>query len=184
MAADQQTPSGGPFRNERGTTDRQGPAPGFRDVKDDVRRAGHEARERTRETLERGKDTAAEQAEEVADALADAADRIGERNPSLAEHAQWVSDTVARMADRLRHASVDELAGEARSMARRNPTLFLMGSVGLGVLLSRFMKASSQRPHPQTEAEGAHSAASSATTPPSTDETPGDPGDPRPIGEP
>ncbi|MBX5461676.1 MAG: hypothetical protein IRZ28_11370 [Steroidobacteraceae bacterium] len=142
MAADQQSPEPGATRRERGPG---GGPPEAGDLKDDVRRSTQELKGRARESLEQGRESAADKAEDVARAIGDAADRLGERNPSMAEQAMRMSDRIARIADRLRTGNIDELVSEASSLARRNPTLFVLGSVGLGILLSRFLKASGER---------------------------------------
>jgi hypothetical protein len=64
----------------------------------------------------------------------------------LAEYAQRLSEGVARVADHVRHRSLDELTADAQMLARRNPAVFLVGSVAVGLALSRFMKARSERP--------------------------------------
>jgi hypothetical protein len=98
-----------------------------------------------RDSLKQGKQAAADQADTVADALKDTADRLGERNASLAEYAQRLSEGVAQMADHVRHRSLDELTADAQALARRNPAVFLIGSVAVGLALSRFMKARGER---------------------------------------
>lgn len=145
MAADQHTQPPGPGRRERGGPPPESSEMRSGEMKEDARRAAQEMKGRARDTLEQGKERAAGKAEEVADAVGEAADRIGERNPTMAEHALRVSDGIARLADRLRSGNIDDLASEATALARRNPMLFVAGSVGLGMLLSRFMKASGSR---------------------------------------
>jgi hypothetical protein len=47
----------------------------------------------------------------------------------------------------MRERSVDDLAEELRQLARRNPGVFVLGSLGAGFALARFMKASPRRDH-------------------------------------
>ena len=142
MAGDQQSPEPGATRRERGTG--AGPPDGG-NVKEDVRRSAQELKGRARESLDQSREGVADKTEDVARAIGDAADRLGQRNPSMAEQAMRMSDGIARIADRLRTGSVDELVSEATAFARRNPTMFVLGSVGVGIMLSRFLKASGDR---------------------------------------
>ncbi len=48
------------------------------------------------------------------------------------------------LADKLHDSSIEDLVEETRRAARRNPELFLLGSIAIGVALSRFFKASEQ----------------------------------------
>lgn len=77
---------------------------------------------------------------QAADAAAEAWERDG--GESLARYAHSLSDGMSDLAGRLRERSVEELAPDARRIARENPTAFLLGSVAVGVGLSRFFKAS------------------------------------------
>jgi len=142
MAGDQQSPEPGATRRERGTG--AGPPDGG-DLKDDVRRSAQELKGRARESLDQSREGMADKTEDVARAVSEAADRLGQRNPSLAEQAMRMSDGIARIADRMRSGNVDELVSEATAFARRNPTMFVLGSIGLGIVLSRFLKASGDR---------------------------------------
>jgi hypothetical protein len=104
--------------------------------------------------VESGKRQAGERAEDLADAAADMAATLSERDlRGLASLAQSLSDNLAGLADGLQHRSLDELLGDARDLARNNPSMFLFGSVAIGFGLSRFLKAS----HP-SDGEGSPSS--------------------------
>ena len=45
----------------------------------------------------------------------------------------------------IKYQGVDELIIDIRDMARRNPTAFILGSVVVGIGISRFFKASAER---------------------------------------
>jgi uncharacterized phage infection (PIP) family protein YhgE len=110
------------------------PKPGFTDrLKQDGKRS-----------IESGKESAAQQIEGVADALNRAGSELDSSQPTLASYAGQLADGVSDFADRLRHKSVDELLTDTQELARRNPALFLMGSIALGVVVVRFLKASSR----------------------------------------
>jgi hypothetical protein len=107
--------------------------------------AAESLKETGRDNLEQGKQTAAEKTDAVADALQETADHLREQHGSLAEYAHGLSEAVARLADHLRHRSLDELSSDAQALARRNPAVFLVGSVAVGLALSRFMKTRGDR---------------------------------------
>jgi hypothetical protein len=102
-----------------------------------------EARHRGKERLEKGKDAAADQVQQLAGAVEEAAGRLEDN--TFASYASDLGRRMSQFADSLHNRSVDDIAEEVRSLARRNPTLFLLGSVALGVALSRFLKASARR---------------------------------------
>ncbi len=101
------------------------------------------AADAARGQVESGKRQAGEHAEDLADATADMAATLSERDlRGLASLAQSLSDNLAGLADGLQNRSIDELLGDARELARNNPSMFLFGSVAIGFGLSRFLKAS------------------------------------------
>ena len=113
-----------------------------------------EAKHRGREQLDTTKKAAAEQAQKVAGVVEQASAELGRHDQqSLARYAGDFANTIKRLGDKLNNRSIDELGTEALTLARRNPTLFLLGSVGIGFALSRFIKASSARHEEPATAE-------------------------------
>lgn len=97
------------------------------------------------DSLERVKTTqrsAADQLEGVAAAIDRAGGELDESQPTLAHYAAQLASGVSSLATRLKQGSLDELTSDAQRFARSNPGLFLLGSVGLGMVLARFLKAS------------------------------------------
>jgi hypothetical protein len=92
------------------------------------------------------KGDAAGQVDEIASAMDRAAEEL-QHNPTLSRYAEDLASSMHGIAGRLRDRSVDDLAEELRQLARRNPTLLVLGSLGAGLALARFMKASPQREH-------------------------------------
>lgn len=127
------------------------------------------AKQKGKAHLEAGKEAVAEQAESLAGAIGTAARQLEEQNQSLAGYASELADSVGRLADSLRNRSLDELAADTQALARRNPTLFLLGSVAVGVALSRFMKASAKRSHAYGRSGAYESDFSSMESPAATD---------------
>jgi gas vesicle protein len=101
-----------------------------------------------REQLESGKQTTASHAEKIADVIEHASSQLKENNlQTLADYASELGTTIKNFSEGLHNRSVDELVLEIREIARRNPTAFLLGSIVIGVGISRFFKASAERRH-------------------------------------
>jgi hypothetical protein len=115
------------------------------DLKEEAQATAQQLKDSGREKLDQGKSAAADQAEALASAFDSAAERLSGSNETLASYAQSLSKGMSSVADHVRHRSLDELLSDAQSLARRNPTLFVLGSVGVGVMVSRFLKASASR---------------------------------------
>lgn len=104
------------------------------------------AKQRVKAEAEARKDGAANTVDDVASAMDRAADELRD-NPTLSRYAEDLAGSMHGIAGRLRGRSVDELAEELRQLARSNPTLLVLGSIGAGLALARFMKASPRREH-------------------------------------
>lgn len=76
---------------------------------------------------------------------------------SLSDAVSELSSNVTALADRLQNKNVDELIRDASQFARKNPALFLAGSVAIGFGLTRLVKATEQ-----TAAANTNQAQSSA----------------------
>lgn len=132
------------------------------DAKEAAREAKHAAKEKTQEGMEK----AAHGLDSISEAIDAAASKLDDENKhGLAQYAFRASESIAHLAENLQTRSIEDLAGEAKRMARNNPGLFLLGSVALGFGLSRFMKASGERAHnegrsysPTTSPRSTHSA--------------------------
>ncbi|MCG5241677.1 hypothetical protein ACIU1J_17210 [Azospirillum doebereinerae] len=104
------------------------------------------AQGRIRSLLEQQTDRAADQLGGVASALQKAADQLqAENNGTAAQYAVQAADRVERVADMLRHSSLDDIVGEVEGFARRQPELFIGGAFALGFLAARFVKSSGER---------------------------------------
>lgn len=99
-----------------------------------------------REQIESGKQTAASQAEKVANVIEQAASQLKKKNlRTVADYTSEIKATIKNFSDNLKNRSVDELVTDIRDMVRRNPTAFILGSVVIGIGISRFFKASAER---------------------------------------
>lgn len=121
-------------------------------IKEDARDAKREAGTRAREQVEAGQHRIADEADTLSDAIDAAASNLDDHDrEGLAHYARELSSNLARAAGQLEGRSVDELANDAKSLARNNPALFMLGSIAVGFGLSRFFKASPDRDHEEVD---------------------------------
>lgn len=105
-----------------------------------------QAKSAGREQLDRHRGTAAEEIEKLAQGARAAADELDQQHrEGIAHYLGDMASAMSTFADDLRHKNADELIRDCTSMARRNPGLFLAGSVAIGFGLSRFARASNRR---------------------------------------
>jgi hypothetical protein len=127
---------------------------GLEQVRQKASEGAKEAKHRGKERLEKGKDAAADQVGQLAGAVEDVASKLGESNSTFASYASDLGHRISTFADGLHNRSIDDIVEEVRSLARRNPTLFLAGSVALGIAVSRFLKASARRARNEQQGAG------------------------------
>jgi hypothetical protein len=73
----------------------------------------------------------------------DAADALASSgHETLSQAAAALSDQARKFSTYLEDRRLEDLIGDARRLAQRNPALFVAGGVVLGFALSRFLKAS------------------------------------------
>jgi hypothetical protein len=116
-------------------------------VAEEARRAKEDVQARARAEAESASARGAEEVDRFAQAVEATASSLREEDmDGLATYASDLSERMAKFAGNLRERSPEQLAADARSLARDNPTAFLVGSVALGFGLSRFFKASAPQP--------------------------------------
>jgi hypothetical protein len=99
-------------------------------------------RDRGMEELEGAKDHLAEGAERVAAAVERTAGELeGDGDEAISGFGRSVASLMRQLAGGLRERDVEEFARELGALARRNPGVFLAGSVALGFGIARFFKA-------------------------------------------
>jgi hypothetical protein len=117
-------------------------------VKSDTAEVLGKAKDAGQQQLESGKQAAVSQAEKVATVIEEASSQLRQSDmQTLADYASEIGTTIKSFSENLRNRSVDEIVRDIQDIARRNPTAFLLGSVAVGVAVSRFFKASAQRQH-------------------------------------
>jgi hypothetical protein len=98
-----------------------------------------------KEKIESGKRAAADQIAEIADAIDLAGSQLDQSQPTLANYATQVANSVGTFATRLREDSIEDIYRDMRDLATRHPGMFLLGSAALGLVAARFMKASAEQ---------------------------------------
>lgn len=121
--------------SQTGSADRQS------DLMNEARQA---ARDRALSEAENQRHMASRAVGDGAKALERAAESLDEQGQrTLAQTTTSLASGLSGFAQKLEHSNADELMQEARRLARENPALFILGGVGVGLALSRFLKASS-----------------------------------------
>lgn len=114
----------------------------------DVQDVKHEAGARAREKVEAGQHRVADEADALSDAIDAAASNLDDHDrEGLARYARELSSNLTDAAGQLEGRSVDELANDAKRLARKNPAMFMLGSIAVGFGLSRFFAASAEHDH-------------------------------------
>ncbi len=132
-------------------------------VKRDAEEAKHAMKDEASKMADQAKSAAKDKAAEGANRAADEADKISsaveaaaqedEDREGMASYVRELGEGMSTFAERLQNRNVEQLTEDARTLARDNPTAFLLGSVAVGFGLSRFFKASAERDH--SDASGA-----------------------------
>lgn len=114
--------------------------------------ATQRAKEQGRHTAQQAKDRVGQEADKLANAERAAADQLRQDDlPTLASYAEQVADGINRFAEQVRHKKVDEIVADVSEFGRKNPALFIAGSVALGAALMRFAKSSDRHDHEEPE---------------------------------
>jgi hypothetical protein len=105
------------------------------------------AKRKAQAVFEGAKRTAVDAADDTSAAIEDVANSLqSSGQASLSQAAAAMADRLHGFSDYLENRRIDELFEDAHRLAQRNPGLFIAGGVILGVVLSRFLKASIQSP--------------------------------------
>lgn len=108
--------------------------------------ATQQAKEQGRQTAQQAKDRAGREADKLANAERAAASQLRQDDlPTLANYAEQVADGITRFADQIRHKKVEEIISDVSEFGRKNPALFIAGSIAVGAALMRFAKSSDHR---------------------------------------
>ena len=86
----------------------------------------------------------AEMLDQVSQAIRQSGDQMREQQPQIASFADTAAQQVDKASQFLRETDFQGLVREGENFARRQPAVFLGGALALGILASRFLKASPQ----------------------------------------
>lgn len=117
------------------------PAGNASELGSEVRKTAQARAEEGAETAKRTFSTTASHGAEALDRAADSLREQGEE--TLAQTTTAIASALSDYAKRMEKHTAEDLIQDAIGLARRNPTLFVLGSLGLGLTVSRFLKASS-----------------------------------------
>jgi len=88
-----------------------------------------------------------------------------DHHDGLAEYAERAADQLERFSNAIRDKNMDQLLREGRTLARRQPALFIGSSFAVGLLAARFIKSSTRGNGSQNTGTSAWQNDSSAAYP-------------------
>src|SRR5690606_35517026 len=113
-------------------------------VREEGSRIAGEAQKQARAFLAEQKEVAARHIGDIAGVLHETVDQLRQRSPgAVSDYAERAAQGLDSFAAALRDQDVQSLIGSVQDFARRQPALFMAGSVALGFGLARFLKSSS-----------------------------------------
>jgi hypothetical protein len=114
-------------------------------VRDQASRAAGQVQEQAQAFISGQKEVAADHIEGVAKVLHDTVDQLRQKSPgAVTDYAERAVESLDSVANALRERDVRDLVGQVEDFARRQPVLFLAGTVAIGFALARFLKSSSR----------------------------------------
>jgi hypothetical protein len=110
-----------------------------REARSAVNRVTDQLSEKTEAGVDRGANTLGS----LAKAMQTAGNEVASESPGLARSLNQAAGHVESFADTIKGQNLSDLTHGAAELARRNPTLFLAGTIAAGFALSRFLRSSS-----------------------------------------
>lgn len=119
---------------------------GAREAKSQVKEKANELKDRAHDAASRKYEEKKEQAtgelHDVARALRSASDELDQNGRSTGRFFSIAAERVDDLAGRFEGRDLDGMFREAQRLARRNPGAFLAGTLAIGFVATRFLKAS------------------------------------------
>lgn len=120
-------------------------------------RLADDAKARARSAVEGRKHATAQDLADVAEALQASADRMEQRDHSVAAgYVRQAAGGLEQVADSLERRDIVDLLRQTEDLARRQPGVFVGGAVIAGFALARFLKSSGERQRREASAAGTH----------------------------
>ena len=102
------------------------------------------AQEKASTQVDAGLSKAGEMVEQIAGAVRQGGEQLRDQQPQIASFVDTAAGEVDRFARYLSGATAQDVLRETENFARRQPAIFLGGALALGLVASRFLKASPQ----------------------------------------
>ncbi len=100
-------------------------------------------KERAKVSLEEKKGEAVAQVQDLDQALRHTAREVD--NPGLGRQIERLADGIEKFANTLESTELEQVVLDSERMARQSPALFMAGSFAVGMMVARFLRASSRR---------------------------------------
>jgi len=105
-----------------------------------------EAKQQVAARFDAQKSQAADRLSNVANALRQTGENLESQNEdTFGQYARAAADQLEQFSNTLQNKNMNELLNEVQGFARRQPELFIAGSLAAGFLLGRFLKSSGSR---------------------------------------
>ena len=102
----------------------------------------NDLKDRALNFAETQKRTGADRLSDVAGAVERAAGEIEQESPDAARYIRQAAQGVQRFSSQMRERDIEDIAAQARDIARRQPLLVFGGAVLAGLAIARFLKSS------------------------------------------
>src|SRR5436309_13348785 len=114
------------------------------DAKEQAKDAANQARDHVQTLVGQQKDQAADRLHTLADALREAGRKLneGQQAGDLGQYADRAAQQVERLSAYLRDRELRDFVRDTENFARRRPEGFLGGTLIAGLMLARFLRAS------------------------------------------
>jgi uncharacterized protein YjbJ (UPF0337 family) len=115
------------------------------DAKDQAKDMANQARDHVQTLVGQQKDQAAERLQSLAGALREAGRKLneGQQAGDFGQYADRAAQQVEKLSSYLRDSELRDFVRDTENFARRRPEVFLGGTLIAGLMLARFLKASS-----------------------------------------
>jgi hypothetical protein len=115
------------------------------DAKDQAKDVANQARDHVQNLVGQQKDQAAERLGSLAEALRETGRKLneGQQAGDFGQYADRAAQQVERLSGYLRESDLRGFVRDTENFARRRPEVFLGGTLIAGLMLARFLKASS-----------------------------------------
>ena len=121
-------------------------------VRDTAQEAKSQASDRVREQVDTRSTQAGEQVQSVAQAMRQSGEQLrGEQKDAAAKVVEGSAERMERLGSYLERSSADDILQEVEDFARRQPWVVAAGAFAVGLVASRFLKASSTRRYQESD---------------------------------